>query len=689
MGSPSIESSRALYFYTGLGLVLAFGFLVVPFHAAFGHLYGALGLPALITYGLDDVSVKAVIVVAIVALVSYGERRPLSSIGIRRPHLTDVALGIGAFILSEALTYVLETLVPHGFVSDAAGRLALFARLPLWLMLLDALVNGIFEEMTARGFAVERLSEITHSTVAGALIALALNLMTHLPYWGWRQTIILAPALSTFLALYLWRRSIVPCAIGHILNDAFPSLMALVPAFLPMYLVPYLSFDRQGAIYYAKGDFDRSIQLFTRAIARNPRDSYAYDWRGIAWFDKKDYPKALADFAQAMHIDPTSAAAYGDRAFVYETRHDNQRAIADLDQAIRLEPDVSSWYEMRARIEFATQDWKHAAQDYGRAIRLDPSDDDLYSDRAYAEYLNGDYDLAIRDYRALVRFRPKDSDAWTNLAMGFEENKNYEKALDALKHALEIDPSYSSIYQERMRVHESQKRYDLAFDDVTKAIALEPANPDLYDSRAYLRLIRDNDMSGAIADYDKAVKLDPKHSETYVERAWVYAAQKNNGAAIADYDRAIDLKQDDSSLYVQRGEMFYRSHDYSKAMADWQKALNLKKDDDATYNSMAWLLATSSDPKARDGKKAIEFATRSCELSKWKMGEEIDTLAAAYAETGDFKHAVELESQALALMKPDGETMKQGRARLDLYEHRHPYREPSDAPAEHPNPERK
>lgn len=263
MRAPSIESSRALYLYTGLGLLFAFGFLVIPFHAGFNAFYTVLGLGWVTTYGLDDASVKVVIVLGLLALVFFGERRPLSSIGIKRPRLRDVAFGIGAFVISEVAMLLMEALLPRGFSSGDAGRLALFARFPLWLLVLGSLVNGIFEEITAHGFAVERLSEVSRSTIAGAGIAFALNLLTHIPYWGWRQTIIIAPGLATFLALYLWRRSVVPCAIGHILNDAFPRFMAIAPALVPMYLTPYLSYDRQGSIYYTKGNFDRSIQLLS------------------------------------------------------------------------------------------------------------------------------------------------------------------------------------------------------------------------------------------------------------------------------------------------------------------------------------------------------------------------------------------------------------------------------------------
>jgi hypothetical protein len=49
-------------------------------------------------------------------------------------------------------------------------------------------------------------------------------------------------------------------------------------------------------------------------------------------------------------------------------------------------------------------------------------------------------------------------------------------------------------------------------------------------------------------------------------------------------------------------------------------------------------------------------------------------LAAAYAEAGDFKRAVEFENKAIAMMKPGGDALREARARLELFEKRRPFR---------------
>jgi tetratricopeptide (TPR) repeat protein len=62
-----------------------------------------------------------------------------------------------------------------------------------------------------------------------------------------------------------------------------------------------------------------------------------------------------------------------------------------------------------------------------------------------------------------------------------------------------------------------------------------------------------------------------------------------------------------------------------------------------TLNCLAWLLATCPDGRHRDGLKAVMYAERACELTGWTDIDYLDTLAAAYAEVGEFERAAELQ----------------------------------------------
>jgi hypothetical protein len=58
----------------------------------------------------------------------------------------------------------------------------------------------------------------------------------------------------------------------------------------------------------------------------------------------------------------------------------------------------------------------------------------------------------------------------------------------------------------------------------------------------------------------------------------------------------------------------------------------------------------------------------------------IDTLAAAYAEAGDFKRAIEFQGQALRTGNPSESEQKEMRERLSLYEESKPFRDKPDKP---------
>jgi hypothetical protein len=93
------------------------------------------------------------------------------------------------------------------------------------------------------------------------------------------------------------------------------------------------------------------------------------------------------------------------------------------------------------------------------------------------------------------------------------------------------------------------------------------------------------------------------------------------------------------------------------------------------FNARAWLRATCSDAKYRDGKKAVESATTACGLTEWKEGYVLGTLAAALAAAGDYGAAVTWQSRANALYS-DAEDKKKGDFMLKLYHEKKPYREP-------------
>lgn len=114
--------------------------------------------------------------------------------------------------------------------------------------------------------------------------------------------------------------------------------------------------------------------------------------------------------------------------------------------------------------------------------------------------------------------------------------------------------------------------------------------------------------------------------------------------------------------------------DLDGARAALREAVRLDPKTGASQNSLAWLLATGP-VGLRDGRQAVGYATRACELTGWEAPGCIANLAAAYAEAGDFDKAIEYLKKALSFPAYEKSSGEAARQRLALYAQRKLLRE--------------
>jgi tetratricopeptide (TPR) repeat protein len=145
-----------------------------------------------------------------------------------------------------------------------------------------------------------------------------------------------------------------------------------------------------------------------------------------------------------------------------------------------------------------------------------------------------------------------------------------------------------------------------------------------------------------------------------------YHKLKKPEQAIADLNTSLRLDPNNPVTLFDRGKIFSDRGSYRPGLADFMRALELEPTNSRHYNQLAWVLATCPKAEFRDGARAVELATRAAELTEWKDGNVLDTLAAAYAESGRFDEAVRWQKQAVDLATPQlAEEMRQ---HLELYQ---------------------
>ncbi len=214
--------------------------------------------------------------------------------------------------------------------------------------------------------------------------------------------------------------------------------------------------------------------------------------------------------------------------------------------------------------------------------------------------------------------------------------------------------------------------YQNALKDCNDAIRLDPKNAPAYNLRGVAWQYLGSEKN-AMEDFNDAIDLDPKHASVYKNRGNLFLRKGDFELAILDFTEAFRLDPYDAAAYLGRGSAWNAKGDFERAINDYHQAIGLDPKSADAYDAVAWLRASCPDENFRDGDKAILDAAKACELSGWKNWSYLGTLAAAYAEAGDFETAVKWQEQAVDLAKADKDKLDAWE-RLQLFKADRPLR---------------
>lgn len=181
-----------------------------------------------------------------------------------------------------------------------------------------------------------------------------------------------------------------------------------------------------------------------------------------------------------------------------------------------------------------------------------------------------------------------------------------------------------------------------------------------------------HDFEGAILDENRAIELDPSYARAYWARGFARYSLGSTKKALLDYDMAIQLGSGEAKVYNDRSSVKYALGDVQGAIEDASEAMRLDPDSGRALNTLAWIYATSSDAKLRNGPLAVELASRSNELSRSSNAFVLGTLAAAHAEVAEFDKAVTFLKRAIELAPQKDRAFRQ--KMLEAFTERKPFR---------------
>jgi tetratricopeptide (TPR) repeat protein len=283
-----------------------------------------------------------------------------------------------------------------------------------------------------------------------------------------------------------------------------------------------------------------------------------------------------------------------------------------------------------------------AIAEFGRTIDIQPDAFEAHVNWAEALLLQGKNVEAVEQCRAALRINPKCAEAYNDRGVALFHQGNGGAAIEDFRTALQIQPDYA----------EAEGNWGIT-------------------------LAAQGRLDEAIEHAQRALNIDDRYAEAHNTMGAAEFQKGRKREGIVHFRKAVEIRPNDAYRHVNLGDALHDVREDVEAVDHCRIAIRLQPDDPDTLNKAAWVLATAPDPRARDGKEAVEFARRAAALSGQKDPAVLDTLAAAYAEAGRFSDAIATARQAAALAKSNHNVMltERTRARLKIYEASTPYRD--------------
>lgn len=470
---------------------------------------------------------------------------------------------------------------------------------------------------------------------------------------------------------------------------------------------------------------DARVRLRLAEKGANSDFAQAVGALGQLYHANQFYDQALSCYRLALDFDRQSAPWFYLSAAIHQQRGETASMIGFLEQTLRLSGGYAPAVLKLADTFFKAGDMPKAEAYYERRLALAPEDPYALMGLARIALDNGKWDAAEARLQKAIAANPQFGDAHRLMAQVHEHKgrraemqKSLDRAADCTrfrpapdpwidgleelchdseqllvlgsmalaqediptavnKHfarALKIDPDNPAVHLALGQAWLLAGKWDRAQQYLRRTLALDPASDQAYFQLGLI-LQNQNQLPEAEAMMQKALVYQPNNANVLNNLGVILLGQDRYAEAMASFRKALDLYPEHINAHYNLGLALWASGKSREAVAQYHKVLELKPDWPIAAKSLAWILATHKDKTLRNGPEALKWAQVAFRGKYQTDPEVLDTLAAAYAEGGQFAEAVRAARQALSLAEAGGDKgLSESIAeRLRLYQSGRPY----------------
>jgi len=335
--------------------------------------------------------------------------------------------------------------------------------------------------------------------------------------------------------------------------------------------------------------------------------------------------EALAQLREAVRIAPSGTFQRMMLAGVLESLGHTAEAGAELRQLISIHP--TELVPSSALVEFYLdhKDYQSAIGELRRSLDVTSR---IFSDQSHF------VDLRLNDIQRLAEL--------------LKGNREFAAAAEQYSLLLRFRPDESGIHNDYGNVLFELHHIDGAIDEYNEALRLDPTMSAAHNNLG-LCLADKRNLRDAIAEFRRTLELNPNEPNTRMFLGTALGQAGDLAGARKQLQLAIEESPKDPIAHVQLAYALDKFNETMGAINELKLALSLKPDSVEAENDLAWLYATTKNPKFRNPTDALILARRAVGSSPQPVPAYLDTLAEALLLNGHPADALATETEAARL----------------------------------------
>jgi tetratricopeptide (TPR) repeat protein len=361
------------------------------------------------------------------------------------------------------------------------------------------------------------------------------------------------------------------------------------------------------------GVLERRIALLEKAQQRHPGDFWVNIFLALLSMEPAQADEAIRYTSVAVALRPQSSGAYNNLGVALGHKGRRDEAIAQFREAIRLQGNAL------------------AHNNLGSSLR------EL-----------GRLDEAVAEYREAIRLKLDWAEPHVNIASILKDKGRLDEAIAELREAIRLKPDSADFCRKLVDALRGMGRLDEAIAELREATRLKRDMAEAHSVLGYA--LRENgQLNEAIAEYREAIRLKPDWADARRDLGRVLRRQNRPDEAIDCFRQAITLAPKNVEIYARYlGDILEKTGKLDEAMGCYRQALSIDPNYAHAYNNLAWIYATSANPKLRDPKQAVISAKTAVQLDS-RDGNNWNTLGAAHYAAGDWKASIDALNKSMHL----------------------------------------